>query len=61
MELSKTILDNVSYTVGNDSVITDSQYLCILKEIFSSASGKAISKGVKSFFLLFLICYDQRF
>lgn len=60
MELSKTIIDNISYTVGNDSVITDSQYLCILNEIFSSASGKNILKGVKSL-LLFLTCYDLRF
>lgn len=59
MELSKTIIDNISYTVGNDSIITDSQYLCILNEIFSSASGKSISKGEKS--ILYLTHYDLRF
>ena len=56
MELSKSITDNISYTVGNDSIISDSQYMNILSEIFNSASGKEISKGFKSLISLSFLC-----
>lgn len=52
MELSKNVLDGISIA-GNNDVISDELYSCLLNEVFDTACGKGGSKRLLSKINLF--------